>query len=44
MVERFFGDLTVNSIRRGVSQSTGDVINAIKEHINVHNYDPKPLI
>lgn len=44
MVERFFRDLTVNSIRRGVFQNTGDVINAIEEHISVHNDDPKPFI
>jgi transposase len=44
MVERFFRDLKVNSIRRGAFQSTGDVINAIEEHISVHNDDPKPFI
>ena len=44
MVERFFRDLTVNSLRRGIFQSVGDVTNAIEQHIDAHNDDPKPFI
>lgn len=44
MVERFFRDLTVNSLRRGVFQSVSDVVLAIEDHIAVHNDDPKPFI
>jgi transposase len=44
MVERFFRDLTVNSLRRGVFRSVEDVTLAIHEHIAVHNEDPKPII
>lgn len=44
MVERFFRDLTVNSIRRGVFHSVNDVVLAIKEHIAAHNESPKPFI
>ncbi len=42
MVERFFRDLTEQSIRRGVFRSVGEVIVAIEEH--VHNAAPKPFI
>ena len=44
MVERFFRDLTVNSIRRGVFRSVEEVTRAINEHIAAHNEDPKPFI
>lgn len=44
MVERFFRDLTVNSLRRGVFRSVQDVTLAIHEHIAMHNDDPKPII
>jgi transposase len=44
MVERFFRDLTVNSIRRGVFRSVEEVILAIDAHIAAHNDDPKPFI
>ena len=44
MVERFFRDLTVNSLRRGVFQSVDDVTCAIEQHIDAHNDDPKPFI
>lgn len=44
MVERFFRDLTTQSIRRGVFRSTASLIAAIEEHIDVHNAAPKPFI
>lgn len=44
MVERFFRDLTTQSIRRGVFHSVDELIAAIEEHLRVHNADPKPLI
>ena len=44
MVERFFRDLTVNRIRRGVFYSEADLIAAIEEYLKVHNANPKPLI
>lgn len=44
MIERFFRDLTVNSLRRGIFQSVGDVTSAIEQHIDAHNDDPKPFI
>jgi transposase len=44
MVERFFRDLTVKSIRRGVFGSVDDLIEAIEKHIATHNENPKPFI
>lgn len=44
MVERFFRDLTTQSIRRGVFRSIASLIATIEEHIDVHNRDPKPFI
>ena len=44
MVERFFRDLTVNRIRRGVFHSEADLIAAIDEYLEVHNANPKPFI
>ena len=44
MVERFFRDLTEQSLRRGVFRSVGELVEAIEEHIEVHNADPKPFI
>lgn len=44
MVERFFRDLTVNSLRRGVFRSVDDLTDAIEDHIAYHNADPKPFI
>lgn len=44
MVERFFRDLTTQSVRRGVFRSVATLIAAIEEHIRVHNTDPKPFI
>lgn len=44
MVERFFRDLTVNAIRRGVFTSVQSLIEAIDEYLIEHNRDPKPFI
>lgn len=44
MVERFFRDLTDKSVRRGVFHSVADLVEAIEEHIRVHNLQPKPFI
>ena len=44
MVERFFRDLTANSIRRGVFHHVNDLIRTIEEYVGAHNADPKPFI
>jgi len=44
MVERFFRDLTVNSLRRGIFRSVDELTAAIEEHINHHNTNPKAFI
>jgi transposase len=44
MVERFFRDLTVKSLRRGVFRSVGELTKAIEAHIAAHNADPKPFV
>ena len=43
-VERFFRDLTMQSVRRGVFRSVSELIAAIEEHIAAHNANPKPFI
>lgn len=42
-VERFFGLLTDNQIRRGVHRSTAELETAIGAYIEAHNADPKPF-
>jgi transposase len=44
MVERFFRDLTVNRLRRGVFHSVADLTAAIEEYLVIHNDDPKPFV
>ena len=44
MVERFLRDLTVNSLRRGVFRSIGELTEAIEQHLAHHNATPKPYI
>ncbi len=44
MVERFFRDLTLNRIRRGVFLDVEELILAIGEYIDKHNDNPKPFI
>lgn len=44
MVERFFRDLTVNRLRRGVFHSVPELITALEKYIAQHNKEPKPFI
>jgi transposase len=44
MVERFFRDITVNRLRRGVFTSVPELVSAIDEYIAHHNINPKPFI
>jgi transposase len=44
MVERFFRDITVNRLRRGVFTSVPELVAAIDEYIAHHNTKPKPFI
>jgi transposase len=44
MVERFFRDITVNRLRRGVFTSVSDLVTAIDEYVAHHNTKPKSFI
>lgn len=44
MVERFFRDITVNRLRRGVFTSVPALVTAIDEYVAHHNTKPKPFI
>jgi len=44
MVERFFRDLSVNRLKRGVFKSLPQLISAIDEYVAIHNENPKPFI
>jgi transposase len=44
MVERFFRDITVNRLRRGVFTSVPELVTAIDEYVAHHNTKPKPFI
>jgi transposase len=44
MVERFFRDLTVNRLRRGVFHSVPELIAALEKYVAQHNKEPKPFI
>ena len=44
MVERFFRDITVERLRRGVFTSVPELVAAIDEYIAHHNTNPKPFI
>jgi transposase len=44
MVERFFRDITVNRLRRGVFTSVPELVAAINEYVVQHNVKPKPFI
>ena len=44
MVERFFRDLTVNRLRRGVFRDVMELVNAIDAYVDHHNEHPKPFI
>lgn len=44
LVERFFSELTMKRIRRGVFRSVLELVNAIDEYLENHNAEPKPFI
>jgi transposase len=44
MVERFFRDLTVNRLRRGVFRDVMELVDAIDGYVDQHNEHPKPFI
>jgi len=44
LVERFFGLITEDAIRRGVFRSVADLKAAIKRYLKRHNADPKPFV
>ena len=44
MVERWFRDLTVKRIRRGIFRSVEELIEAIEGYIDEHNGNPKPFV
>ena len=44
MVERFFRDLTVNRLRRGVFHSVPELVAALEHYIAQHNKEPKAFI
>ena len=43
-VERFFGRITQERIRRGVFKSVAELEAAIQQYLNHHNADPKPFV
>jgi transposase len=43
-VERFFGLITQQRIRRGAFTSVPDLQNAIMDYLDQHNADPKPFV
>ena len=44
MVERFFRDLTVRRLRRGIFRDVEELIMAIGDYIDKHNHKPKPFV
>ena len=44
MVERFFRDLTVNRLRRGVFRSLPELVAVLEKYLAQHNKEPKPFI
>lgn len=44
LVERWFGTITTERIRRGVFQSVTELERAIYDYIEHHNADPKPFV
>jgi hypothetical protein len=43
-VERFFGLITEDAIRRGVFHSVADLEECISRYLDNHNADPKPFV
>ncbi|MDB6171953.1 MAG: ISBmu8 transposase, partial [Chthoniobacteraceae bacterium] len=44
MVERFFRDLTVKRLRRGVFHSLEELVAALEKYLALHNQAPSPFI
>lgn len=44
MIERFFRDLTVNRLRRGVFHRVPELVEALEQYVVTHNKQPKPFI
>ncbi|MDB6154455.1 MAG: ISBmu8 transposase [Chthoniobacteraceae bacterium] len=44
MVERFFRDLTVKRLRRGVFHSLEELVAALETYLALHNHAPSPFI
>ena len=43
-VERFFGRITTDRIRRGVFKSVAELETAIQQYLDHHNAEPKPFV
>jgi transposase len=43
-VERFFGRITADRIRRGVFKSVAELETAIQQYLDHHNAEPKPFV
>src|SRR6202158_2540092 len=43
-VERFFGLITQDAIRRGIFKSVSELETAIQDYLDHHNADPKPFV
>jgi hypothetical protein len=43
-VERFFGQITEDRIRRGAFHSVADLEASIESYLEQHNIDPKPFV
>jgi len=44
MIERFFRDLSVNRLKRGVFRDLEDLVMAVGDYIDRHTLNPKPFI
>jgi hypothetical protein len=44
LIERWFAQLTDKQIRRGIFHSVPELIQAIKNYVNVNNNDPVPFV
>lgn len=44
MVERFFRDLTVNRLRRGVFRSLPELVESLQKYVATYNKEPKPYV
>ncbi len=44
LIERWFGEITRKSIRRGVFKSVADLEKAIYDYVQHHNKNPKPFV